>query len=269
MSADHPAQAQHTGDAGVRRPAGRRGRRAVRRPLRGNRARRSFGDGLLAATTETVLVVVVALVVSLVVKTFLLQAFFIPSQSMEQTLDIGDRVVVSKLTPGPFDLARGDVVVFADPGGWLDPAVPPSRSAVGRIVADALTFVGLLPEDSDEHLIKRVIGLPGDHVVCCDPQGALTINGVSIAESGYLFPGAQPSSETFDVTVPAGELWVMGDNRAESADSRFNRDKPYGGFVPIDHVVGRADAVVWPVPHWSWLGRPSAFDDVPAPSGSS
>ncbi|WP_432541283.1 signal peptidase I [Kineococcus sp. SYSU DK002] len=231
--------------------------------------RRSAAGGFFAAVRETVLVVAVALVVSLVVKTFLLQAFFIPSQSMEQTLDIGDRVIVSKLAPGPFDLHRGDVVVFSDPGGWLDPTVPTQRGAVGTVVADVLTFVGLLPEDSDDHLIKRVVGLPGDHVVCCDANGLLTVNGTPVDESAYLAEGVVPSATQFDVTVPEGMLWVMGDNRAESADSRYNRDKPHGGFVPVDLVVGRAYAVVWPLSHWSWLGTPDDFDSVSGPSGVS
>lgn len=231
--------------------------------------RRSAAGGLFAAVKETVLVVAVALVVSLVVKTFLLQAFFIPSQSMEQTLDIGDRVIVGKLTPGPFDLHRGDVVVFSDPGGWLSATAPAQRGAVGTVVADALTFVGLLPEDSEDHLIKRVVGLPGDHVVCCDAGGQLTVNGDPVDESDYLAAGAAPSLDPFDVTVPEGQLWVMGDNRPESADSRYNREKAYGGFVPVDLVVGRAYAVVWPFSHWSWLGTPSAFDEVPGTSGVS
>jgi signal peptidase I len=230
--------------------------------------RRSPGGGLFAAAKETVLVVAVALVVSLVVKTFLLQAFFIPSQSMEQTLDIGDRVIVSKLTPGPFALHRGDVVVFSDPGGWLGQTAPTQRGPVGTVVADVLTFVGLLPEDSDDHLIKRLIGLPGDHVVCCDAQGRITVNDTPVDESGYLAEGAAPSLDPFDVTVPQGELWVMGDNRPESADSRYNGDKPHDGFVPLDLVVGRAYAVVWPLPHWAWLGHQSTFDGVSGASGA-
>ncbi|MCI2240230.1 signal peptidase I [Paenibacillus sp. TRM 82003] len=231
------------------------------------RPARPRGGGVVAAVRETVLVVAVALVISLVVKTFLLQAFYIPSQSMERTLDIGDRVVVSKLTPGPFTLHRGDVVVFADPGGWLAETPEPERSPLGAVVADVLTFVGLLPEDSDEHLIKRVVGLPGDHVVCCDAQGRTTVNGEPVDESGYLFPDAEPSRDPFDVVVPEGRLWVMGDNRAESADSRYNRGAQYEGFVPLDHVVGRAHAVVWPLDHLDWLGTPDAFDDVPGRSG--
>ncbi|MFB9378132.1 signal peptidase I [Kineococcus gynurae] len=223
--------------------------------------------GVLAAVRETVLVVAVALVVSLVVKTFLLQAFYIPSQSMETTLDIGDRVVVSKLTPGPFELHRGDVVVFLDPGGWLPPAAEPDRGPVGSVVADVLTFVGLLPEDSGEHLIKRVIGLPGDRVECCDAQGRISVNGTPVEESAYVIEGAVPSQVPFSVTVPAGELWVMGDNRPESADSRYNQDKPHGGFVPLENVVGRAYVVVWPLSHLAWLGTPSTFDDVPGEAG--
>ncbi|WP_432572739.1 signal peptidase I [Kineococcus sp. SYSU DK005] len=247
MSAGHDAPEQSAGEHEPQRPA--------------------RGGGVLAAVRETVLVVAVALVVSLVVKTFLLQAFYIPSQSMERTLDIGDRVVVSKLTPGPFALHRGDVVVFADPGGWLAATPEPQRSPLGAVAADVLTFVGLLPEDSDDHLIKRVIGLPGDHVVCCDAQGRTTVNDVAVDERAYLYPGAEPSLDEFDVTVPAGRLWVMGDNRAESADSRYNRQKEYDGFVPLDHVVGRAYAVVWPLPHAAWLGTPGAFDDVPGRTG--
>ncbi|GAA0324965.1 signal peptidase I [Kineococcus aurantiacus] len=228
-------------------------------------ARRSPAGGVLAAVKETVLVVAVALVVSLVVKTFLLQAFFIPSQSMERTLDIGDRVIVSKLTPGPFELHRGDVVVFSDPGGWLGETAPTQRGAVGTVVAEALTFVGLLPEDSDDHLIKRVVGLPGDHVVCA-PDGSVTVNDTPIGEP-YVSSDS-PNQLTCDVTVPEGSLWVMGDNRAESADSRYNTDKPHQGFVPIDLVVGRAYAVVWPVGHWTWLSTPHDFDSVSGASGA-
>jgi signal peptidase I len=140
------------------------------------------GNSLLAAVRETVLVVGVALALSLLVKTFLVQAFYIPSVSMQHTLEVGDRVVVSKLTPGPFELQRGDVIVFTDPGGWLAPTPPPQDGPVRSALRSALTFVGLLPEDSDNHLIKRLIGLPGDHVVCCDAQGRVSINGTAITE---------------------------------------------------------------------------------------
>ncbi|MFD0484595.1 signal peptidase I [Kineococcus sp. GCM10028916] len=203
------------------------------------------------------------------VKTFLLQAFFIPSESMEDTLLKGDRVIVSKLTPGPFDLHRGEVIVFADPGHWLRESVPTRRGPFGSAVAGALTFAGLLPEDSDDHLIKRVIGLPGDHVVCTDAQDPVSVDGVAVDESAYLKPGAAPCGTAFDVTVPAQRLWVMGDNRDHSGDSRCHPDAPYGGFVPVDLVTGRAYAVVWPFSRWAWWGTPGDFDSVTGSSGVS
>ncbi|GAB3599322.1 hypothetical protein GCM10027446_31030 [Angustibacter peucedani] len=204
--------------------------------------------GPLALLRETVIVVVIALGLSLLVKTFLVQAFFIPSVSMEDTLKVGDRVVVSKLTPGPFDLHRGDVVVFEDPGDWLPPDEPTAPAGPVRKV---LTFVGLLPNDSGNHLIKRVIGLPGDHVKCCDSGGRVLVDDVPLEEP-YLHPGDKPSEKTFDVQVPQGQLWVMGDHRQESEDSR------YKGFVPLSRVTGRAIAIVWPFPRADWLSRPEA-----------
>jgi len=197
------------------------------------------------------------------VKTFLVQAFFIPSGSMENTLLEDDRVVVSKLTPGPFELDRGDIVVFKDPGGWLPPPVQAEEGPVRSAVRDVLTFVGLLPHDSGEHLIKRVIGLPGDTVACCDSAGRVTVNGAPIDET-YLFPGNVPSQRTFAKKVPAGSLWVMGDHREISEDSRVH------GFVPESDVVGRAFVLVWPLNRWTGLGRPeSVFAGVPAPAAGS
>jgi signal peptidase I len=222
------------------------------------------GSGLLGLLRETVIVVAIALALSLLVKTFLVQAFFIPSQSMEDTLLIGDRVIVSKLTPGPFSLQRGDVVVFVDPGGWLGPTeAAPDPGPVRK----ALAFVGLLPNDSNNHLIKRIIGMPGDHVVCCDDDGQLTLNGKPIDET-YVREGSVPSERDFDITVPAGRVWVMGDNRQESEDSRFHDDgKGRTGSVPISSVTGRAVAVVWPLQHAARLTRPGeVFAQVPAPS---
>ncbi|WP_235504529.1 signal peptidase I [Nostocoides sp. Soil756] len=230
----------------------------------------SVGRWVGSAVKEVVLVLVMAMVLSFVVKTWLLQAFFIPSGSMENTLQVGDRVVVSKLTPTPVDLKRGDVVVFEDPGGWLDTGVPPAeRTGVGKVVHDALVFVGLLPSESEDHLIKRVIGLPGDHVVCCDAQRRLTINGTAINEP-YVHEGDVPSSMAFDITVPSGRIWVMGDHRSDSEDSRFHDPSGKGteGSVPIDRVTGRAIAIVWPFPRFGWLSDyQAAFADVP-PAGA-
>ena len=215
---------------------------------------------------ETVIILVGALVLSLIIKTFLVQAFFIPSASMENTLQIGDRVLVTKLTPGPFDLRRGDVIVFKDPGGWLPPTLTAARSPLQVAVDDGLTFIGLLPQDSGEHLIKRLIGLPGDRVACCDGAGRVTVNGVGIDEP-QLKPGSLPSETPFDVTVPANSLWVMGDNRQNSRDSRGHLGEPGGGSIPVANVVGVAFARVWPVNRFAVLRNPgTVFAKVPAPT---
>lgn len=219
------------------------------------------GRQLGAAIKEMVVVAVMAIVLSFIVKTWFMQAFFIPSASMRDTLLVGDRVVVSKLTPGPSRLERGDIVVFADPGAWLSPPPSPDRGPVLNTVHDGLVFVGLLPDTSEGHLIKRVIGLPGDHVVCCDDAGRLTVNGAPVEEP-YVREGQSPSDVEFDVTVPVGRLWVMGDNRGNSSDSRFHDP----GTVPIDLVVGKAVAIVWPLDRIEQLSdRGETFDVVPHP----
>jgi signal peptidase I len=225
------------------------------------------GQGIWGFLREIGIVIVTALTLSFLIKLFLIQAFWIPSESMENTLLVGDRVIVSKLTPGPFDLHRGDVVVFEDSGHWVTPKPEPKRGPVQSALVSGLTFVGLLPARSGEHLIKRVIGLPGDTVQCCDAQGRLIVNGQPIDESVYLYPGAQPSAGEFTVTVPDGRLWVMGDNRQHSGDSRAHRDNGHDGTIPIEDVVGRAFVLVWPADRFDWLSNPSAvFEDVPAPA---
>jgi signal peptidase I len=214
---------------------------------------------------ESVIVVVLALLLSLIVKTWLVQAFYIPSESMENTLLVGDRVIVNKLVPSPISLKRGDIIVFEDPDHWLPAAVPVQRSALSSALNSTLTFVGLLPSDEGNHLIKRVIGLPGDHVVCCNVQKQLMVNGVALNEP-YIFPGDVPSQESFNITVPPGRVWVMGDHRSDSADSRPHDENSGGakGSVPESLIVGRAITVVWPVQHWAWLSNPSqTFAKVP------
>lgn len=207
---------------------------------------------------DIAIIVVVALLVSFLVKTFVVRSFYIPSGSMENTLQIQDRIIVNELQPSVFPLARGDVVVFRDPGGWLPPAPPTRHGPVGKAVDTALTFVGLSASDSDDHLVKRVIGLPGDHITCCDAEGRLTVNGVPIAEPyTVVTPGENAATVAFDVTVPAGELWVMGDNRYASQDSSRNQSLPGHGFVPLANVVGRAVVITWPASRWTWL------DDYP------
>ncbi|WP_226344613.1 signal peptidase I [Agilicoccus flavus] len=228
---------------------------------------------LLVFVREVVIVVVLAVVLSLVAKTWLVQSFWIPSGSMNNTLVKDDRVMVSLLTPGPFDLARGDVVVFKDPGGWVTGQVPvQEQGEVTSAIGDALSWVGLLPNDEGNHLIKRVIGLPGDHVRCCTADGKLLVNDAPVDEP-YVHPGDRPSETAFDVTVPAGKVWVMGDHRSDSSDSRFHdvpSDDGTNGSVAIDDVVGRAFAVVWPLNNLAWLGTPEqTFADVPAPGVTS
>ncbi len=215
--------------------------------------------GWVAALREVAVVAAIALLLSFVIKTFLLQPFWIPSESMEPALVPGDRVVVSKLTPGPFDLKRGDVVVFTDPGGWLG---DDETSKDPGPVKKALEFIGLYPA-GDDHLIKRLIGLPGDHVTCCDSSGRLGINGTPINEP-YLADDTKPSLTPFNITVPRGRIWVMGDNRGDSGDSRYHDDGTGAtGSVPEKDVTGRADAVLWPLNHLTWLGNyPATFAKV-------
>lgn len=229
---------------------------------------RGFWRGLLAAVREVVVIVVLAMVLSLVVKTWVAQAFYIPSGSMEQTLQRGDRVMVSKLHKSISGIQRGDVVVFADPGGWLPPSVhvEPDNEVLAR-VQRALTFIGLLPDPADEHLIKRVVGVGGDQVVCCDAEDRITVNGAPIVEP-YVYPGDVPSSIHFEITVPAGHVWVMGDHRSNSEDSRYHPLDGDGtqGSVPLDLVVGRAVVTVWPFSRADILeGFPEVFSNVPAP----
>lgn len=260
MSAETEDSAPDVLDTGGQTPATRVGRSAAAR-------RGSMRGAVGSIVREIGLVLAMALVLSFVVKTWLVQAFFIPSGSMENTLLVGDRVIVSKLTPGPFDISRGDVVVFEDPGGWLQPApVSDSGGGLGGALGDALRFVGVLPSESEDHLIKRVVGLPGDQVVCCDAERRLLVNSVPVDEP-YLKAGDVPSSMTFDIVVPAGRVWVMGDHRSDSEDSRFHDPSGSGaeGSVPIDAVTGRAVAVVWPLDRFSWLSDyPLTFATIPS-----
>lgn len=234
--------------------------------------RRGFWGSVVAAIKELVIVIVLAMVLSFIVKTWLFQAFYIPSGSMEDTLVRDDRVIVSKLTPGPFDLRRGDVVVFedpADPAPWLNGV--PSGSDLGGPLHDLLVFVGLLPEDAENHLIKRVIGLPGDRVEADGKNGQVKVNGVEIVEP-YIKDGDLPSEgKAFNIVVPEGHVWVMGDHRSDSSDSRYHDDGTGAtGSVPVDKLVGRALFIVWPIDHVTWLGVPArTFDEVPEQVGTA
>lgn len=213
---------------------------------------------------ELVLIVVGALIISAGMRAFVGQMFVIPSGSMEQTLEIGDRVEALKVT----DFKRGDIVVFKDSEHWLggDPA---KRSVPGQV----LEFIGLLPNTSSNYLIKRVIGMPGDTVSCCTPQGRMSVNGKALDESDYLYreqngQTVASSSIAFTVTVPKDRIFVMGDHRDASGDSRFHLSDvgdEYTGasaFVPIGDVVGPAKAVVVPLSRIRVLRTPAAFDGI-------
>lgn len=219
----------------------------------GSSASRRFGRFLV----ETVLLVVVAVTVAALLRMFVVQAFVVPSGSMLPTIKLTDRIVVSKLS----EPDRGEIVVFEDPGGWLPSADLPSTrgGALGR----TLEFIGVLPSSDTGFLVKRLIGVPGDHVVCCDDRGRVTVNDEPLVEP-YLPPGADPSEQRFDVVVPRGRIWVMGDNRQNSGDSRPHLVDGTA-FVPLRNVVGSAFAVVWPASDVRALETPRTFADVPPP----
>jgi len=227
---------------------------------------------------EMVLLFVVALTIALLIKSFVVQPFFIPSGSMEDTLLIGDKVLVNKLVYHLRPIQRGDIVVFNGEGSWNPPVTPvsPSHNPVVRLydvtlgpLLDAIkSLFGTAPGQTD--YIKRVIGLPGDHVVCCTASGQITVNGVPLQETSYLIPGAQPSQYPFNIVVPPGRLWVMGDNRPYSADSRLHdcgyadpetACVPYDrdGTIPEDMVVGRAFMIIWPLSRFRILPIPATF----------
>lgn len=217
-----------------------------------------------SAVKEIPILITVALMIALVLKTFLVQAFVIPSGSMEQTIRIQDRVLVDKFTPWfGSKPARGDVVVFRDPGGWLPPSEKQKDDVIGVKQAKlGLTFIGLLPSDDEQDLIKRVVAVGGDHVVCCDKDGRVTVNAVPLIEP-YLNPGNAPSTLKFDVQVPKGRIFVMGDHRSNSADSRFHLDEAGDGTVSEEQVVGRAVVIAWPFSHWRKLEEPGTYVTVP------
>ena len=161
-------------------------------------------------------------VVFLLVTQFIVQPFSIPSDSMEPGLQVGDRIAVNKMAYLLAPVARGDIVVFNGQDSF---------------------------SSDDKDFVKRVMGIGGDRIICCDDSGRVTVNGVALNEDAYLYPDAQPSQVSFDVEVPSDKLWLMGDNRAASADSRSHLGDPGGGFVSRSKVQGKAVAVIWPPQH--------------------
>lgn len=207
----------------------------------------------------------IAVGIVLLVTTFLVKPFSIPSGSMENTLQIGDRVLVDKVTYRFRDVQRGDVIVFDGTSTFTPPRDLPDRNPLTGAVSWVGQSLGFMEPDSTD-FIKRVIGVGGDRVTCCDADGFVLVNGVPIDEADYLYPGDAPSMQSFDVIVPDGTLWVMGDHRSNSADSRAHLGDPGGGFVPVDKVVGRGLSVVWPIGNWSGLDIPTIFTEIPESS---
>ncbi len=249
------APANPPGGAGSRSP----------RSAKSARRQRSFWR-------ELPLLFIIALAIALLIKTFVVQAFFIPSGSMENTLEIGDKILVNKLVYHFRSIQPGDIIVFNGAGSWTEAPRPhPSSDPIVRaydvtlkpLFESVAGLFGTAPGQTD--FIKRVIGVPGDRVVCCNAQGLVTVNGVPLHEQSYLYPGESPGdapagySGRFAVTVPPGRLWVMGDNRAVSDDSRLRQNDPGHGTIPESAVVGRAFMIVWPPSRWRILPIPSTF----------
>ena len=248
-STDRAPESAHTGSSAADGASGP--------GVRGSNSGRGWlSNPFVQLVRESVVIVVVALLASALLRAFVMQAFFVPSGSMLPEIQLHDRIVVSRID----DIDRGEVVVFEDPGGWI-PAAEQARPP--DTLHRTLEWIGVLPASGHDHLVKRVIGLPGDRVACCDKNGELEINGQPVDESGFLLDVREGADNvSFDVVVPEGRIFVLGDNRYVSGDSSRQLPSPKA-FVPMDMVVGRAVAVVWPAGNAHILHIPSAYDDVP------
>lgn len=227
-------------------------------------------QGWLSTVRELAIIIVVALIISALIRSFLMQLYVIPSASMENTLQIGDRGAVIKAA----DFHRGDVVVFKDPGNWLGN----ETSGTSNPVRQVAEFLGVAPSSATDHLVKRVIGMPGDHVACCTAQGQITVNGQPLDEASYLYSvngvSVHPSDLSFDVVVPAGHIFVLGDHRNDSRDSRYHLCDAVesgevagsGGFVPISDVTGPMVGIFMPFNRATRFTIPATFASVPDPA---
>lgn len=271
MSDENPSAEVRAGDP----PAATPSSSSVVRP---SRRRRRKPKAHLPWWAETGLLFVIALIIAVVVHTFFFQAFYIPSGSMENTLHVGDRVIVNLLSYKVGHVQRGQIIVFNGEDSWT-PEVTASRPSnpVARVFRDIAGFLGFAPP-GERDFIKRVIGVPGDHVQCCDSAGRILVNGVPLDED-YLASGrpAEPATTAvnlvgpgsrFDIVVPPGRVWVEGDHRDDSADSRAHLGDPGGGTIPEDKIIGRAFVVVWPVSHWRLLSIPRSYHALPPPSNA-
>jgi signal peptidase I len=216
---------------------------------------------------ELPILVVIALTLALLIKTYAFQAYFIPSGSMQNTLEIGDKVLVNKIVYHLRPIHRGDIVVFNGQGSWNPGPGPSTPNPFDRLYHAVIGLFGAAPGQTD--YIKRVIGIPGDHVKCCNAHGQVTVNGVPLSEKSYLYAGNAPSVAQFSITVPSGRLWVMGDHRAVSDDSRDHAGYPGGGTIPENQVVGRAFWIVWPPSRWRVLPIPATFQNPALNSSKS
>ena len=265
-----PAQPNGQPRRPVRQPGGRHAspdlqpggtRLSVQSAVRGSRGAHAKRAGPNEAQRplwrELPVLFVVAGLLALLTRSFMFQAFRIPSGSMENTLQIGDRVLVNKVVYDFRGIHRGDIVVFNGAGSW-DPSGPaPSSDSLVRGYHGVLRAIGIESDGTD--YIKRVIGTPGDRVACCNSGAQITVNGVPLSETSYVYPGNSPSEQRFNVTVPPGHVWVMGDHRGDSEDSRYHPSSPGSGSIPENAVVGRAFLIIWPPSQLRSLPIPQTF----------
>ena len=212
---------------------------------------------LWAAVRELLIVVGIALILSSIVRALFFQAFYVPSASMEDTLLLEDRIIATKITKPFTEIQRGQIVVFKDPGAWL-----PEYETDRNTFLHFLSVVGLLPSDAGDDLVKRVIGTEGDTIKCCSENGKIIINGQELLDEEFTKPGVDTNQVEFEITVPKNRIFVMGDNRPDSRDSRFHLETAYG-TVPVNNVVGPVQLRIWPLSRFSTLSIPQVFEAIP------